>query len=110
MTKHPGFRPAGEATADDRGRLAFGKAGVRRDDRYAIAVNDDGEILLTPLATIPRRELLIWENEQLRASLARGLAQSAAGETVDVGGFAQYAEIDIEDDSEAGTPTESAGN
>jgi len=31
----------------------------------------------------------VWENEQLRASLARGLAQSAAGETVDLGDFSQ---------------------
>ena len=92
MDKQGNFQPLGEVVADDRARIAFGKAGVRRDDRYAVAVNDDGEILLTPLTSIPRRELLVWENEQLRASLARGLAQSAAGETVDLGDFSQYLE------------------
>lgn len=90
------FKPVGQAVADDRARIAFGKAGVRRDDRYAVAVGDDGSILLTPLATIPKRELLVWENEQLRASLARGLAQSAAGETVEVGDFSRYAADDDE--------------
>ena len=86
----PGFTPVGEATADERARISFGKAGVRRDDRYAIAINTEGEILLTPLVSIPKRELLVWENELVRASLGRGLAQSASNETVDLGDFTQY--------------------
>jgi hypothetical protein len=84
------FKAVGEVVADDRARIAFGKTGVRKDDRYAIAVNDDGAILLTPLASIPRRELLIWENEDLRASLARGLEDSAAGRVTDLGDFTQF--------------------
>lgn len=79
-------------SADDRARIALGKAGVRRNDRYAMAVAQDGSILLTPLVSIPRREVLVWEDEQLRASLARGVAQSAAGDTVDLGDFCRYAE------------------
>ena len=57
---------------------------------YAVSVSDEGSILLTPLVTIPKRELLVWENEQVRPSLARALAQSAAGETVDLGDFTHY--------------------
>lgn len=87
-----GFTPVGEVTADERSRIAFGKAGVRRDDRYAVAVNEDGEILLTPLVSVPKRELLVWEDELVRVSLGRGLAQSAANETVDLGDFTQYAD------------------
>jgi hypothetical protein len=98
METQGNFQLLGEVVADDRARIAFGKAGVRRDDRYAVAVNDDGEILLTPLTSIPRRELLVWENEQLRASLARGLEQSAAGETVELGDFSQYQEDDGSED------------
>lgn len=89
---HVGFTPVGEVTADERARIAFGKAGVRRDDRYAVAVSADGEILLTPLVSVPKRELLVWEDELVRASLGRGLAQSAANETIDLGDFSQYAE------------------
>ena len=37
----------------------------------------------TPPDSTPERELLVWEHQQLKESLARGLAQSAAGETVD---------------------------
>lgn len=96
-----GFKPIGELSADDRSRIAFGKAGVRRDDRYAVAINDQGEILLTPLVSIPKRELIIWENEQLRASLARGLADSAAGNVKDLGDFTQYAdEVDDQDEED----------
>lgn len=96
------FHPAGEVVADERARIAFGKAGVRKDDRYAIAVSDDGEILLTPLVSIPRRELLVWERQDLRETLARGLAQSAAGETVDLGSFEEYADDDDDDDKSEG--------
>lgn len=93
-----GFTPIGEFSADDRSRIAFGKAGVKRDDRYAVAVNDHGEILLTPLVSVPKRELIVWENEQLRASLSRGLADSAAGRVQDLGDFTQYADDVDEDD------------
>lgn len=95
-----GFMPLGEVSADERSRIAFGKAGVRRDDKYAVAVNDHGDILLTPLVTIPKRELLVWEDEQIRASLAVGLAQSAANDLVDLGDFTQFAESDDDEDSE----------
>lgn len=97
MNLHQSFSPVGEVVADDRGRIAFGKAGVRRDDRYALAVSADGDILLTPLASVPKRELVIWEDEQLRASLARGLEQFAAGDVVDMGEFAQFLDDEDED-------------
>ncbi|TDV52263.1 hypothetical protein [Actinophytocola oryzae] len=76
-----GFRPVTEVAADERSRIAFGKAGVHKDDRYAVSINSDGAILLTPLASIPKRELLVWENEELKASLFRGLADAAEDKT-----------------------------
>jgi hypothetical protein len=79
MATLEGFRLVAEVTADERARIAVGKAGVRKDDRYAVSVNDEGAILLTPVASIPKRELLVWENDQLRASLFRGLADAAEG-------------------------------
>lgn len=88
------FVPIGEVVADGRSRIAFGKAGVRQDDKYAVSVNDEGEILLTPLVSIPKRELLVWEDEILRASVAKGLEQIASGATRDLGDFSQYAEED----------------
>lgn len=79
MTTLEGFRPVAEVTADERARIPVGRAGAHKDDRYAVSVNDDGAILLTPMASIPKRELLVWENDQLKASLFRGLADAAEG-------------------------------
>lgn len=98
METRASFEALGEVVADERSRIAFGKAGVRKDDRYAIAVNDDGEILLTPLASIPKRELIVWENANLRASLARGLEDSSKGNVHDLGSFDQYSDTDAETD------------
>ncbi len=47
-----------------------------RNDSFLVSIRPTGEILLTPLASIPKRELLIWEDEELRASLLRGLPTS----------------------------------
>jgi hypothetical protein len=74
-----GFQPVTEVTVDDRARIPVGKAGAQKHDHYAVSKNQDGAILLTPLASIPKRELLIWENAELRASLFRGLAEAAEG-------------------------------
>ena len=79
MTTLEGFRPVTEVTADARARVPVGKAGAHKADRYLVSVNDDGTILLVPLALIPKRELLVWENAELRASLFRGLAEAAEG-------------------------------
>ena len=81
MTTLEGFRPVAEVTADERARVAVGKAGAHKDDRYAVSVNDEGVILLVPVASIPKRELFVWENDQLKASLFRGLADAAEGRT-----------------------------
>lgn len=80
MTTLDGFDPIAEVTADDRSRIAFGRAGVRPSSRYAVFAGPDGSLLLTPLASIPARELLVWENAELRASLYRGLAEAAEGQ------------------------------
>lgn len=80
MTTLEGFEPVTEVAADERGRVAIGKAGAHKDDRYTVAKHADGSILLTPLAIIPKRELLVWENDELRASLFRGLADAAEGD------------------------------
>lgn len=79
MTASAGFEPITEVTADDRARIAFGRVGVQSDDRFLVSRRSSGEILLTPMASIPRRELLIWENDSLRESLLRGLGDVAAG-------------------------------
>jgi len=84
-TPAAGFEPVAEVAADDRARIAFGRAGVRRNDRFLISTRSTGEILLTPLASIPKRELLVWEDDVLRASLLRGLADASQGRVSEQG-------------------------
>jgi hypothetical protein len=97
MTTLEGFRPIAEVTADERARVAVGKAGAHKDDRYAVSMNSDGAILLTPLASIPKRELLVWKNDELRASLFRGLADAAEGNARSL----SWVTEDEEDDGDA---------
>ena len=50
---------------------------------------ENGDILLKPMASIPARELWLYENKELLESVKRGLSQEG---TIDRGSFAQYAD------------------
>lgn len=78
-----GFTPIAEVAADDRSRIAFGRAGVRRDARFLVSRNESGELLLTPVSSIPTREMAVWENPDLLASVMRGTVQYVAGDLVE---------------------------
>lgn len=79
MTVLNDFEPVAEVVTDERTRVAVGRAGAVKNARYAVSKAPDGSILLTPMASIPARELLVWEHDELRASLFRGLAEAADG-------------------------------
>lgn len=46
---------------------------------------------------IPQEELWVWEDPTVWDSLERGLRQAQAGEVHDLGSFAQYADLEIDD-------------
>ena len=81
MSAAAGFEPVIEVTADDRARIPFGRVGVRGNERFLVSRNASGEVLLTPMASIPRRELIIWQDASVRESLNRGLDDLAQGRT-----------------------------
>ena len=93
------FKQVTETVVDSRKRISLGKAGVAQDTRYAVSVSDDGDILLTPLASIPARERWVWERPELIASIRQGMEQAARGETHYLGSFAEYLDSDAEDES-----------
>jgi hypothetical protein len=66
-------------SADDRNRLPVGRLGVHPSDEFQASVEADGTIVLTPVATIPKREMLVWESPELRTSILTGVAEAAAG-------------------------------
>ena len=88
------FRQVTETVVDSRKRISLGKAGVAEDTRYAVSVSDDGDILLTPLVSIPAREEWVWERPELIRSIREGIAQAARGETHYLGSFSQYLDDD----------------
>lgn len=73
MSAAAGFEPLVEVVADDRSRIPFGRVGVHHNERFLVSRNAGGDILLTPMASIPRRELIIWEDPSVKDSLNRGL-------------------------------------
>jgi hypothetical protein len=91
------FEVVGESEADARGRVALGRAGARPGRRYQVRADDDGVIMLTPVVSIPEREMLAWENPQLAEQIRGAVADAEAGRTVDLGDFTQYADSDGED-------------
>src|SRR5215475_10576764 len=91
------FEVVGESEADSRGRVALGRAGARPGRRYQVRADDDGVIVLTPVVSIPEREMLAWENPQLAEQVRAAVADAEAGRAVDLGDFSQYASADDED-------------
>ncbi|MFM6309776.1 MAG: hypothetical protein ACKPGB_16195, partial [Dolichospermum sp.] len=59
-----------------------------------------GQILLDPVdpvVNISERELWLWKNPEAMASLQKGIQEAAAGELNDLGSFAEYADLDIDE-------------
>lgn len=54
------------------------------------------QILLDSVTSIPERELW-WHNLAARGSVERSLQQAASREVHDLGSFAHYADIEIND-------------
>jgi hypothetical protein len=95
------FEIVGESEADSRGRVALGRAGARPGRRYQVRADDDGVVILTPVVSIPEREMLVWEDPQLAEQIRTAVKDTEAGRSVDLGDFTQYAD-DEDPDTSAG--------
>ncbi len=83
---------------DSAGRIIIGKE--FRDKPFAVQLQPDGNILLSPVVVRHEREAWLYENPEAMASVLRGLDQSARGEGRSLGSFAEYAVEPDEDDEE----------
>lgn len=102
MTAFADFEPVGEVVADGRSRIAFGRASVHADDRFLVSRRADGVILLTPVTSIPTRELAIWENPELLAGLLKGLQEASEGKVEEWPEMDELLEsVDLTEDDEA---------
>ncbi|RYG38942.1 hypothetical protein EON81_02310 [bacterium] len=66
-------------TVDGSGRISLGRA--KAGALYDALFQEDGTVVLTPMVAIPERELWLYKNPEAMASLDRGLAEAARGET-----------------------------
>ena len=90
-----GFKDTNETiSADGRGRVTLG-AEVK-DTLFRVSRNEVGQILLTPVVTVPKHQAWLWQNQLAMASVQRGMQQAAQGD-VHPADFSQYADLDIDD-------------
>lgn len=75
---------------DPQGRINIGRE--HANELFAIEKQPNGDIVLHPVAVIHKREAWLFENPEALAAVREGLAQSAAGETENLGTFAEFAD------------------
>ena len=80
---------------DERDRITLGN--LAKSKTYKVMINDAGQILLNPVVTVPEPELWLWQNSSALAAVGRGIEQLANQEIHDLGSFAQYADLKVED-------------
>src|SRR5215207_1573015 len=86
--RYPGIMSAGaeefevvaEAETDNRGRISLGRAGASPGRRYRVAVNADGVLLLTPVVSIPERELRVWQDPELADRIRQAVVAAETGQ------------------------------
>ena len=76
---------------DAKKRLSLGAAMEQVGLAYNIYRNRLGQIMLDPVKAVPVYETWLFENKPALASVKRGLADSAAGRTKNLGSFAAHA-------------------
>ena len=76
---------------DAKKRLSIGQAMEEPAAAYNIYRNSLGQIVLDPVKAVPVYESWIYGNKKALASLKRGLADSAAGRTRNLGSFSSHA-------------------
>ncbi len=70
-----------QVSADDRSRLALGKSGVSAYENFFVTVFESGQILLTPVVSIPKNEVPLWNDAAFMNSLTKGIGQAIGGQT-----------------------------
>jgi hypothetical protein len=89
------FKAITHLRPDSKGRISLGKL-AEGISSYEVRVDQTGRILLEPFVEIPAREQWLFQNRGAIESVRRGLGESAAGQTVSLGSFAEYTTDDSE--------------
>lgn len=81
---------------DAQGRITIGKD--RADETFVVEPQTNGDIILRSVVVMHRQEMWLFENKKAAASLKRGIAQSRAGKVKGLGPFAEFAELEDEEE------------
>ena len=76
---------------DAKKRLSLGSAVEEAGSTYNIYRNSLGQIILDPVKAVPAYETWLFDNKPALASVKRGLQDSAAARTKNLGSFAIHA-------------------
>lgn len=98
LITNPNFYVIKEAIlTSEQGNLTLGEAAKAKV--YRVLTNDAGQILLDPIdiEKIPVQQRWLWQNPEALGMVLRGIEQAARGEVHDLGSFAQYADLEIDD-------------
>lgn len=85
----------GRVRADAKGRVSLARFLGDGPIDLDVKVDDDGKIILTPLATIPERELWLYKNPKALEALRSGIQQVGEGKVKSRGSFAKYVKDEI---------------
>lgn len=90
------MKQQGKVRVDAKGRVSLAKF-LDNDlpTDFDVKVDYDGKIILTPLASIPARELWLYQNPKALKSLRDGIEQAGSGKVKSRGSFAKYVENEI---------------
>jgi len=72
------FYEIGTRAIDDRNRVILGEL-VKGSKKVRLYKNERGEFLLMPLLEIPASEIWLFQNEEARQSVQKGLEDAALG-------------------------------
>lgn len=86
------------SNSDSKGRVVLGPQYANK--MFRVSEQPDGNVLLEPVVTVHEREVWFYKNPEVQAMVQEGIRQSLAGETVSLGSFAQYADLDIDEDED----------
>lgn len=83
---------------DAKGRINLGIAFANKF--WKVSQKEDGSLILTPMVAVPEREIWFYKNAEAQAMVQEGIRQSLAGKGEYLGSFAEYLDIDIDEEYE----------
>ncbi|MDF5724026.1 MAG: hypothetical protein PUP91_26890 [Rhizonema sp. PD37] len=98
MLVHQNFHVVQEAIlTNEEGNFTLGETAKAKV--YRVLTNDAGQILLDPIdiEKVPEEQRWLWENPEALGMVLRGIEQAGKAEVHDLGSFAQYADLEIDD-------------